>query len=88
MFGWRFFLFMLKKGTVLALTANRSLAAWTVWPSGLRRWLQAPVRKGVGSNPTAVMPIAALDCGMSWKAWGEALEESSIGGVLSLYMMD
>ena len=28
---------------------------WTVWPSGLRRWLQAPVRKGVGSNPTAVI---------------------------------
>ena len=26
----------------------------TVWPSGLRCWLQAPVRKGVGSNPTAV----------------------------------
>ena len=26
----------------------------TVWPSDLRRWLQAPVRKGVGSNPTAV----------------------------------
>ena len=26
----------------------------TVSPSGLRRWLQAPVRKGVGSNPTAV----------------------------------
>ena len=26
----------------------------TVWPSGLRRWLQAPVRTGVGSNPTAV----------------------------------
>ena len=26
----------------------------TVWPSGLRRWVQAPVRKGVGSNPTAV----------------------------------
>ena len=26
----------------------------TVWPSGLRRWLQAPVRKSVGSNPTAV----------------------------------
>ena len=26
----------------------------TVWPSGLRRWLQAPVRKGVGSKPTAV----------------------------------
>ena len=27
----------------------------TVWPSGLRRWLQAPVCKGVGSNPTAVI---------------------------------
>ena len=26
----------------------------TIWPSGLRRWLQAPVRKGVGSNPTVV----------------------------------
>ena len=26
----------------------------TVWPSGLWRWLKAPVRKGVGSNPTAV----------------------------------
>ena len=30
----------------------------TVWPSGLRRWLQAPVRKGVGSNPTAVTLLA------------------------------
>ena len=30
------------------------LVSMTVWPSGLRRWLQAPVRKGVGSNPTAV----------------------------------
>ena len=28
--------------------------ASTVCLSGLRRWLQAPVRKGVGSNPTAV----------------------------------
>ena len=26
----------------------------TVWPSGLRRWLKAPLRKGVGSNPAAV----------------------------------
>ena len=32
----------------------------TVWPSGLRRWLQAPVRKGVGSNPTAVILIGVL----------------------------
>ena len=32
----------------------------TVWPSGLRRWLQAPVRKGVGSNPTAVIFAQSL----------------------------
>ena len=32
----------------------------TVWPSGLRRWLQAPVRKGVGSNPTAVNCIMCV----------------------------
>ena len=31
------------------------LGSMTVWPSGLGRWLQAPVRKG-GSNPTAVRP--------------------------------
>ena len=37
----------------------------TVWPSGLRRWLQAPVRKGVGSNPTAVT-------GVSGCVWREA----------------
>ncbi len=34
--------------------SSRRTAFGTVWPSGLRRWLQAPVRKGVGSNPTAV----------------------------------
>ena len=33
----------------------------TVWPSGLRRWLKAPFRKGVGSNPTAVI-CAARSC--------------------------
>ena len=40
-----------------AQLASRRAAknAETVWPSGLRRWLQAPVRKGVGSNPTAVI---------------------------------
>ncbi len=26
-----------------------------MWPSGLRRRIKAPVRKGVGSNPTIVM---------------------------------
>ena len=29
----------------------------TLWPSGLRRWLKAPVRKGVGSNPTGVTAL-------------------------------
>ena len=35
----------------------------TVWPSGLRRWLKAPFRKGVGSNPTAVilLKLASAD---------------------------
>ena len=36
------------------VTACFATCSRTVWPSGLRRWLQAPVRKGVGSNPTAV----------------------------------
>ena len=31
------------------------ISSKTVWPSGLRRWLKAPFRKGVGSNPTAVI---------------------------------
>ena len=38
-----------------ALPKIGAAASKTVWPSGLRRWLQAPVRKGVGSNPTAVI---------------------------------
>ena len=25
-----------------------------IWPSGVRRWLQAPIPKGVGSSPIAV----------------------------------
>jgi hypothetical protein len=33
----------------------RAAAIKTLWPSGLRRWLKAPVRKGVGSNPTGVI---------------------------------
>lgn len=38
--------------------SSKSQHNMTVWPSGLRRWLQAPVRKGVGSNPTAVTLVA------------------------------
>ena len=40
---------------MLVLTVFR-----TVWPSGLRRWLKAPVRKDVGSNPTAVNSFKQL----------------------------
>ena len=29
----------------------------TIWPSGLRRYVQVVFRKGVGSNPTVVNPI-------------------------------
>ena len=35
--------------------ARHALTAATAWPSGLRRQLKALVRKGVGSNPTAVI---------------------------------
>ena len=38
-----------------ALRLQRAGQSKTVWPSGLRRWLKAPVRKGVGSNPAAVI---------------------------------
>ena len=34
--------------------AIENMASMTLWPSGLRRWLKAPFRKGVGSNPTGV----------------------------------
>ena len=46
-----------------------SMLAGTVWPSGLRRWLQAPVRKGVGSNPTAVtLCVFGETCSRTWPA--------------------
>ncbi len=32
--------------------------ATIIWPSGLRRWLKAAVRKGLGSNPAAVTRFA------------------------------
>ena len=41
-----------KDGTAVAATSDLIFQAnlKTVWPTGLRRWLQAPVRKGVGSR--------------------------------------
>jgi hypothetical protein len=44
-----------------ALATTTQVQVWmnlilkTLWPSGLRRWLKAPFRKGVGSNPTSVI---------------------------------
>ena len=35
-------------------STGSGISVGTVWPSGLRHWLKAPFRKGVGSNPTAV----------------------------------
>ena len=37
------------------VSKKKAWAVMTVWPSGLRRWLKAPFRKGVGSNPTGVI---------------------------------
>ena len=41
--------------------SHLSSITWTVWPSGLRRWLKTPFRKDVGSNPTAVIPTHQTD---------------------------
>ena len=37
----------------LICVCMNELITSVAWPSGLRRWFKAPVRKGVGSNPTA-----------------------------------
>ena len=61
--------YVAKGGTLIALPLLQrpwfAVPLKTVWPSGLRRWLQAPVRKGVGSNPTAV--TSALEFSL-WNA--------------------
>ena len=36
---------------MLVSIGTLSESSKTVWPSGLRRWLKAPVRKGVGFEP-------------------------------------
>ena len=48
----------------------------TLWPSGLRRWLKAPVRKGVGSNPTGVILKLQLLYVMSWNSLNQLLSYS------------
>jgi hypothetical protein len=41
--------------TTLKCKARMNVIFGTLWPSGLRRRLKAPFRKGVGSNPTGVI---------------------------------
>ncbi len=53
-------LFWLQKRFVcLALPDRAHQTTSTAWPSGLRRYVKAVVRKGVGSNPTAVIFICS-----------------------------
>ena len=51
--------FILENEIASETYANKTVAIGTnpksLWPSGLRRGLKAPVRKGVGSNPTDVI---------------------------------
>jgi len=61
-------LFALLLGSISPLSGVVTVAPrgnMTVWPSGLGRWLQAPVRKGVGSDPTAVTTL------IGWGARGD-----------------
>ena len=46
--------------TILKCMVWRNLILRTLWPSGLRRWLEAPFRKGVGSNPTGVILFGSI----------------------------
>jgi len=40
--------------------SETTLTAWTLWPSGLWRWLKAPFQKGVGSHSTGVISHGGL----------------------------
>ena len=47
----------------------------TIWPSGLRRWLKAPFRKGVDSNPIAVITLYLQpDAGRTFVVYSEMLD--------------
>ena len=48
-----------------------NMSAGTVWPSGLRRWLQAPVRKGVGSNAEKIRPVLSWARAAPWNERGQ-----------------
>jgi hypothetical protein len=52
-------LFSLSEKMKRNATTQNSRAAW---PSGLRRGIQAPIRKGEGSNPSAVIKIHSFFC--------------------------
>ena len=55
-----YYLEVVSRAGVFTLTSSSRSA--TAWPSGLRRQLKALVRKGVGSNPTAVILGTPLVC--------------------------
>ena len=53
----------------LVVITTESPGPMTVWPSGLRQWLKAPFRKGVGSNPTAVIRFACARIPLAKLKW-------------------
>ena len=54
------------RALLLQLLCNKAKA---MWPSCLRRWPKAPIRKSVGSNPTAVIFQRAVGClGGGWRS--------------------
>ena len=56
----------------------------TLWPSGLRRWLKAPFRKGVGSNPTGVILKKMSPVGFSFsQSHASATQHRSMTGALA-----
>jgi hypothetical protein len=46
--------------TILKRKVWMALILRTLWPNSLRRWLKAPFRKSVGSNPTGVILFALI----------------------------
>ena len=59
----------------------------TVWPSGLRRWLKAPFRKGVGSNPTAVNGLGSLACRTGRSDVCRTRCKANFAGLRSLFLV-
>ena len=59
-----------------------------IWPSIPRRWLQAPVCKGVGSNPTAVTSREIISHqGMAWSSASRDLQSYAVLREIVQYKM-